>query len=118
MHVAHDTEIAEVEDRRVRVLVDRDDRLRARHADLVLDRARDAAGDVEARRDRLARLADLRGVRIPAGVDDRARRGDLAAERLREILAEREASGPPSPRPPATSTSASEMSTADASAAS
>ena len=64
---------------------------RALHADLVLDRARDAAGDVELRRDRLAGLADLGRVRVPAGVDDRARRGDRAAERLRQLLDEREA---------------------------
>ena len=86
MQVADDAEVRELEDRRVRVLVDRDDRLRALHADLVLDRAGDAAGDVERRRDRLAGLPDLGRVRIPAGVDDRAGRGDRAAERLRELL--------------------------------
>ena len=43
MQVADDAEVAELEDRRVRVLVDRDDHARALHADLVLDRARDAA---------------------------------------------------------------------------
>ena len=37
---------------RVRVLVDRDDHVRALHADLVLDRARDAERDVELRRAR------------------------------------------------------------------
>ena len=95
VQVAHDAEIGEVEDRRVRVLVDRDDRAAARHADLVLDRAGDAAGDVELRADRLAGLTDLRGVRVPAAVDDGARRRDLAAERARERLAER---GSPRPR--------------------
>ena len=58
------------------VLVDRDDVLRGLHADLVLDRARDARREVQLRRDGLARLADLRRVRVPAGVDDRAGRGD------------------------------------------
>ena len=72
------------------VLVDRDDHVRALHADLVLDRAGDAERDVELRRHRLAGLADLGGVRIPAGVDDRARRADGAAERPGELLGERE----------------------------
>src|SRR5947209_7740081 len=90
VHVADDAEVAELEDRRVRVLVDRDDHARALHADLVLDRAADAERDVELRRDDLARLADLRAVRVPAGVDDGARRADGAAERLGELLGERE----------------------------
>src|SRR4029079_15063414 len=50
----------------------------------------DPAGNVELRRDGLARLADLGRVRVPARVDDRARRGERAAERLREILHQRE----------------------------
>ena len=90
VQVADDPEIGELEDRRVRVLVDRDDRARALHPDLVLDRAGDADGDVELRRDGLARLADLRRVRVPARVDDGARCGNGAAERLRELLDELE----------------------------
>src|SRR6185437_3977567 len=86
VQVADDAEVGELEDGRVRVLVDRDDRAGALHADLVLDRARDATGDVELRRDAPARLTDLRGVRVPAGVDDGARRRDRAAERLGELL--------------------------------
>ena len=89
VQVADDPEVAEVEDRRVRVLVDRDDRPRSLHPDLVLDRARDPAGDVELRRDRLAGLPDLR-VRVPAGVDDRARCRDGAAERRCKLLEQRE----------------------------
>src|SRR5205085_11203776 len=73
-----------------RILVDRDDHVRALHPHLVLDRAGDPARDVELGRDAPARLADLRRVRIPAGVDDRARRRDGAAERLGELLAESE----------------------------
>ena len=46
--------------------------------------------DVELRRDGLAGLADLGRVRVPARVDDRARRGDRAAERRRELLDQRE----------------------------
>src|SRR5262245_66612616 len=59
VQVADDAEVAELEDRGVRVLVDRDDRARALHAYLVLDRAGDAARDVELRRDALPGLADL-----------------------------------------------------------
>ena len=61
----------------------------------MLDRAGDAGRQVELRRDRLAGLADLGGVRVPAGVDDRARRGDgaVAAERAGERLELLEALG-------------------------
>src|SRR3954467_8699356 len=69
VQVAHDAEVGELEDRSVRVLVDRDDVLRGLHADLVLDRSGDAGGQVELRRDGLAGLADLGGVGVPAGVD-------------------------------------------------
>ena len=93
VQVADDAEVAELEDRRVRVLVDRDDHVRALHADLVLDRAGDAERDVELRRHGLAGLADLRGVRVPACVDDGARRADGAAERACELLGERELLG-------------------------
>src|SRR4029077_407479 len=85
VHVAHHAEVAELEDRRVRVLVDRDDGAGALHSDLVLDGAGDAERDVELRRDGLARLADLGRVRLPAGVDDGPRGSDRAAERLREL---------------------------------
>src|SRR4051794_14787324 len=93
VHVADDAEVAELEDRRVRVLVDGDDHVRALHADLVLDRPADPERDIELRRDDLAGLADLRAVRVPAGVDDRACRADRAPERLRELFGEREVVG-------------------------
>src|SRR5438309_1442761 len=95
VEVADDAEIGEFEDRRVRVLVDRDDVLRALHPDLVLDRPRDARCEVQLRRDRLARLADLRGVGVPAGVDDGSRGSDgaVAAERFGELLPGLEALG-------------------------
>src|SRR4051794_24329939 len=60
VEVADDPQVGELEDRGVGVFVDRDDVLRGLHADLVLDRARDAGREVELRRDRLAGLADLR----------------------------------------------------------
>src|SRR3954469_3569880 len=93
VEVADDAEVGELEDRGVRVLVDRHDVLRALHADLVLDRARDAGREVELRRHRLARLPALRRVRVPAGVDHRAGRGDGAAERAGEGLERLEAFG-------------------------
>src|SRR3954469_3212219 len=62
VEVADDAEVRELEDRRVLVLVDRDDVLGALHADLVLDRAGDAGREVELRRDGLSGLADLGGV--------------------------------------------------------
>src|ERR1700754_2983586 len=76
VQIADHTEVGELEDRRVRVLVDGKDVLRVLHPDLVLDRAGDAGGQVELRRDRLAGLADLGRVGVPTGVDDRAGRGD------------------------------------------
>src|SRR4051794_11632590 len=86
VEVAHDAEVGELEDRGVRVLVDRHDVLRALHADLVLDRARDAGREVELRRHGLARLADLGGIREPARVDDRPGRRHRAAEHAGELL--------------------------------
>ena len=88
--VADDRQVRVLEDRRVRILVDRDDHVRRLHADLVLDGAGDAERDVELRRHRLACLADLRRVRVPAGVDDGAGGRDRAAERPGQLLDERE----------------------------
>src|SRR3954454_20722575 len=93
VEIADDPEVGELEDRSVGVLVDRDDVLRVLHADLVLDRTGDARGQVQLRRDGLARLADLRGVGVPAGVDDRAGRRDGAAHGGGQLLAELEALG-------------------------
>src|SRR6476619_4082131 len=93
VEVADDAEVGELEDRGVRVLVDRHDVLGVLHADLVLDGARDARREVQLRRDGLARLADLRRVGVPAGVDHRAGGRDGTAERARELLAELEALG-------------------------
>src|ERR1700729_3672622 len=95
VQVADDPEVGELEDRRVRVLVDRDDVLRGLHPDLVLDRAGDPGREVELGRHRLARLADLGGVRVPAGIDHGTRRGDGAvpAERRGQGLRELEPLG-------------------------
>src|SRR6266516_664107 len=93
VEIAHDPEVAEVEDGRIRVLVDRDDRPGTLHPDLVLNGARDAAGDVQPGRDGLPCLPDLGRVRVPACVDDGAGRADSAAEGRRELFAERERLG-------------------------
>ena len=72
--------------RRVAVGVDRQDRLGRAGADHVLDRPADAAGDVQVGRDPRPGLADLLGVRPPAGRghDARdARRSRQAARRAR-----------------------------------
>src|SRR5918992_835280 len=87
VEITHDAEIGELEDRRVRVLVDRDDVLRVLHADLVLDGAGDARRQVQLRGDGLAGLSDLRGVGVPAGIDHRTGGGDRSAQRVRELLA-------------------------------
>ena len=86
--VLHEAVVGDLEDRRVGVLVDRDDDLRALHAGDVLDGARDADRDVELRRDRAARLPDLelgRGVPRVAGG---AARADGGAERRRPAARE------------------------------
>src|SRR5215218_3194076 len=93
VEVADDPEIRELEDRGVGVLVDRHDVLRGLHADLVLDRSGDAGGEVELRRHRLAGLADLGGVRVPAGIDHRAGRRHGPAHHARELLERLEALG-------------------------
>src|SRR5512132_839313 len=72
--VSHHTEVGELEDRGLPVLVDRDDGLRGLHAGTVLDGTGDATGDVQLGRDLLAGLPDLGGVRVPAGVDCGPRR--------------------------------------------
>ena len=84
--VADHAEVDQLEDRRLLVLVDRDDRLGGLHAGPVLDRTGDAAGDIELRADLLAGLADLRGVRVPPGVDCCAAGTDGGTERVGEGL--------------------------------
>src|SRR6202011_810638 len=66
--VADHAVVGDLEDRRLFVLVDRDDRLRRLHAGAVLDRPGDAERDVELRRDRLTGLADLELARVVTGV--------------------------------------------------
>src|SRR6202011_5218327 len=67
--VADDAVVGDLEDRRLFVLVDRDDRLRGLHAGAVLDRSGDAQRDVQLWRHGLAGLAHLELARVVAGVD-------------------------------------------------
>ncbi len=60
--------------------------LRRLAADDVLDRAADAARDVQVGRDPQARLADLVGVRPPAGARHDPRAADRAAEQPGQLL--------------------------------
>src|ERR1700752_1042613 len=65
--VTDDAQVRDLEDRRLFVLVHRDDRLRRLHAGAVLDRSGDAKGDVQLRRHRLTGLAHLELARVVAG---------------------------------------------------
>ena len=86
VHVAHDAEVGHREDRRLGILVDGDDVLRALHAHQVLGGAGDARGDVHRRLHDLAGLAHLVRVGHPAGVDDGARGAGGGAEQLGQGL--------------------------------
>jgi hypothetical protein len=64
----------------VGVFVDGDDQLRVSHTNEVLDRARDAAGDVQVGGDDFACLTDLVGVGDVSAVHCRAGSADCAAK--------------------------------------
>src|SRR4051794_7203562 len=83
--IADDTEVGDAEDGRFRIFVDRDDVLRRRHPRQMLDRTRDATGDVEIRADDATRLSDLMLMIDPARVDGRARSANGTADRMSEI---------------------------------
>src|ERR1700729_2585812 len=78
--------IGDLEDRRVFILVDRDDHLGILHAGEVLDRGGNADRDIEFRRHPLAGLADLPVVRRISGIDRGARSADAGAEFVGERL--------------------------------
>ena len=84
--VADHAVVGDLEDRRLFVLVDRDDRLRRLHAGAVLDRTGDAQRDVQLRRDGLTGLAHLELARVVAGVDRGARRADGGTQRVGQFL--------------------------------
>ena len=96
------------EDRRLGVGVDREDLLRALAAGDVLGGAADPARDVEVGRDLRAGLADLVGVRAPAGARHDARAADRARRAGRRApRGSPKPSAEPTPRPPLTTTFAS-----------
>src|SRR5262249_13623061 len=78
--VRHDAVVGDLEDRRLRVLVDRDDDLRRPHASEMLNRTGNAKAEVELGRDGAARLSDLEAMRPPSRVDCGARSADGGAD--------------------------------------
>ena len=85
----NNTEVGHTEDRRLAVLVHREDVVVALHADQVLRCTGDAERDVELRLHRLAGLADLLRVGHPARVDDRRDAPDAPPSSFGELLHER-----------------------------
>src|SRR3954470_12193681 len=86
-HVADDAVIRHLEDRRFLVLVDGDDRLRRSHSGQMLDRARDADGDVQLRTHLSPGLADLVSVGTPAFIGDGTSRSDRGIpKRVSQLL--------------------------------
>src|SRR5690606_28086100 len=71
--VAYQAVVGYLEDRRIFILVDRNDHLGILHARQVLDGTGDADRDIQLRRDDLAGLADLHVVGHEAGIDGSAR---------------------------------------------
>src|SRR5439155_13582443 len=97
--IRDDPVVGDLEDRRLRVLVDRDDDLGGPHAGQVLDRARDAEPQVELGRDGPSGLADLEPVRPPASVDRRARGAHRGADDAAQVLEDHVVLGPLHPAP-------------------
>src|SRR5207244_11911301 len=81
--------------------LDHEDPLGGLATDDVLDRAADAARDVEVRRDPRARLPDLVGMRSPPEVRDDARPSDGPAEEIGELLEQLESLRAADPAPAA-----------------
>src|SRR5690606_8585731 len=84
--ITDQTVVGDLEDRRLLVLVDRDDDLAVLHPGEVLDGAGDADCDVQVRRDDLAGLPDLVFVGHIAGVDRGARGADRRVEHVGQLL--------------------------------
>src|SRR5262249_35586346 len=84
--VGDDSVVGDLEDRRFGILVDGHDHLRRPHAREVLDGARHTEAKVELGGDGPSRLADLKAVRAPAGIDGGARGTDGGADDLAHVL--------------------------------
>src|SRR4029077_5186513 len=68
------------------ILVDRDNGARTLHSHHVLDRSADSEGEIQLRRDGLARAAGWAVHRQPALIADGARSSQFPAEQLREFF--------------------------------
>jgi hypothetical protein len=90
VQVADDAEVGLVEDRRVRVAVDGDDRLGAADRGAVAHRAGDAACEVEAGMDLRAGEADAGVPRTPAEFAGGVRAAEAAAEGVGDACQEAE----------------------------
>src|SRR5699024_5344263 len=88
--VAHDTEVSDIEDRGLTVLVHSNDRLRRLHAGLVLDRTGDAQSHIQLRRHGHTGLADLMRLGDVPGIDGRTRRTESGTEDIGELTDELE----------------------------
>lgn len=66
--IAHEPDVRNRKDRRVRILIDRDGGLRVLHSSQMLNSAGDAERKGDVGRDHFAGLPDLRGIRRVAGV--------------------------------------------------
>src|SRR5690348_9647702 len=88
--VADHPKVGHLHDRRLSVLVDRDDHLRRLHPHRVLHRARYSDRDVDARPHRFAGLPDLHRIRHPPGVDHRAACPHRPAKGAGEVFQQRE----------------------------
>src|SRR5207244_4108395 len=73
-------EVRDLEDRGLGVGVDGDDRSARLHAGEVLNRPRDAEGEVDLGLDGLPGLSDLTRIRHPAGVNERTRNREHCAK--------------------------------------
>ena len=111
VHVADHGVVRAREDRRLAVGVDREDPLRSLAARHVLRRPGDPTRDVEVGCDLRPGLADLVGVRAPAGHGDRPEHPTAPPSREASSSTGAKPSAEPAPRPPETTTlaSASEM---------
>ncbi len=87
--IADDAVVGNFENRRVLVLVDRDDRARAFHSHDVLDGSADSQREIQFRRDRLAGAADLAVHGQPAFIADRTRSRQFAAEQFGQFFRQR-----------------------------
>src|SRR4030095_8390165 len=91
--VADKAVVGDLEDRRLGILVDRDDHFAVLHPGQMLDRPGNADGDVKVGGHDLAGLPDLIVVGYVARIDGRARGSDRRVELVRERIEQLEVLG-------------------------